>query len=211
MRPVIIYWIVFAIILSIFLYFDIKYDLLKDSSTANKRPYSYSRVQLAWWTLIVLTSFITIFFSKGLIPTFDESTLILLGISSATIISGRLIDTSDQKDHSINRYQNNETKGLILDLISDQNGASIHRLQSLLFNLTFGIWMITTVLNNLIDYSINIDQIIPAITNKNLVLIGLSSATYAALKIPENSSTQHSASQPENVQDESKTDNPVKG
>ena len=67
MRPVIIYWIVFAIILSIFLYFDIKYDLLKDSSTANKRPYSYSRVQLAWWTLIVLTSFITIFFLNILV------------------------------------------------------------------------------------------------------------------------------------------------
>jgi len=122
-----------------------------------------------------------------------------------------LIDVSDQKDFTIQRYQNNERKGLLLDIISDQNGASIHRLQTVLFNLTFGIWMIIMVLNNLKDYSLDVSKIIPIIQNNNLVLLGLSSATYAALKIPENSSTKNSILQPENVKDESKEDNTIKG
>jgi len=211
MKEQIIYGTVFLILLIIFLYFDFKYDLLKDSSTAIKKPYSYSRVQLAWWTLIILSSFISIVIGKKNIPELDPSTLILIGISSATIATGRLIDVSDQKDFTIQRYQNNERKGLLLDIISDQNGASIHRLQTVLFNLTFGIWMIIMVLNNLKDYSLDVSKIIPIIQNNNLVLLGLSSATYAALKIPENSSTKTSASQPENVKDESTDGNTIKG
>ena len=211
MKEQIIYGTVFLILLIIFLYFDFKNDLLKDSSTAIKKPYSYSRVQLAWWTLIILSSFISIVIGKKNIPELDPSTLILIGISSATIATGRLIDVSDQKDFTIQRYQNNERKGLLLDIISDQNGASIHRLQTVLFNLTFGIWMIIMVLNNLKDYSLDVSKIIPIIQNNNLVLLGLSSATYAALKIPENSSTKTSASQPENVKDESTDGNTIKG
>lgn len=211
MKEQIIYGTVFLILLIIFLYFDFKNDLLKDSSTAIKKPYSYSRVQLAWWTLIILSSFISIVIVKNKIPELDQSTLILIGISSATIATGRLIDVSDQKDLTINRYQNNERKGLLLDIISDQSGASIHRLQTVLFNLTFGIWMIITVLNNLNDFSIDVSKIIPIIQNNNLILLGLSSATYAALKIPENSSTKNSILQPENVKDESKEDNTIKG
>ena len=211
MKEQIIYGTVFLILLIIFLYFDFKNDLLKDSSTAIKKPYSYSRVQLAWWTLIILSSFISIVIGKKNIPELDPSTLILIGISSATIATGRLIDVSDQKDFTIQRYQNNERKGLLLDIISDQNGASIHRLQTVLFNLTFGIWMIIMVLNNLKDYSLDVSKIIPIIQNNNLVLLGLSSATYAALKIPENSSTKNSILQPENVKDESKEDNTIKG
>jgi len=211
MKEQIIYGTVFLILLIIFLYFDFKNDLLKDSSTAIKKPYSYSRVQLAWWTLIILSSFISIVIVKNKIPELDPSTLILIGISSATIATGRLIDVSDQKDLTINRYQNNGRKGLLLDIISDQSGASIHRLQTVLFNLTFGIWMIITVLNNLNDCSIDVSKIIPIIQNNNLILLGLSSATYAALKIPENSSTKNSILQPENVKDESKEDNTIKG
>lgn len=194
MKEQIIFGSVFLILLIIFLYFDFKHDLLKDSSTAIKKPYSYSRVQLAWWTLIILSSFICIVIVKTKIPELDQSTLILIGISSATIATGRLIDVSDQKDLTINRYQNNERKGLLLDIISDQNGASIHRLQTVLLNLTFGIWMIIMVLNNLNDCSIDVSKIIPIIQPNNLVLLGISSATYAALKIPENSSTKNSNS-----------------
>jgi len=211
MKEQIIFGSVFLVLLIIFLYFDFKYDLLKDSSAAVKKPYSYSRVQLAWWTLIILSSFISIVIVKSKIPELDPSTLILIGISSATIATGRLIDVSDQKDPTIYRYQNNERKGLLLDIISDQNGASIHRLQTVLFNLTFGIWMITMVFNNLTDCSIiDVSKIIPNIQSNNLVLLGLSSATYAALKIPENSSTKNSTSLQEKVKEEAKDDNTKK-
>ncbi len=210
MNPIVIYWFTFLILLAIVLYLDRKHNLLRDASNAIKKPYSFSRVQLAWWMIIILSAFITIIISNNAIPTFRESTLILLGISSATTISGRLTDLSDQKDNTLTRHQDDESDGIIIDIISDQNGASIHRLQTVLFNIVFGIWMIVTVLKNL-PASSDINAIIPDISENNLVLIGLSSATYVALKIPENKATQNKDSQPEVVNDESKMDDSAKG
>ena len=210
MNPILIYCFTSTILLIIIWYFDKKQNLLRDASNAIKKPYSFSRVQLAWWMIIILSAFITIIISNNAIPTFRESTLILLGISSATTISGRLTDLSDQKDTTLTRHQDDECEGIIIDIISDQNGASIHRLQTVLFNIVFGIWMIVTVLKNL-PTSSDINAIIPDISENNLVLIGLSSATYAALKIPENKATQNKDSQPEVVNDESKMDDSAKG
>ena len=191
MRPQITFWIVFIILFLIFIFLDFKYNLFRDSSTARKQPYSFSRLQLSWWTLIILSSFITIILSRGDIPIFNESTLILLGMSSATSILGSIIDLADKKDNNTLRHQNDESQGLILDIISDQNGASIHRLQTVMFNFVFGIWMIFTVIINLINpFLNNISLIFPDIKDNNLVLIGLSSATYIALKIPENKAIQ---------------------
>jgi hypothetical protein len=55
------------------IYLDKKCLLLKDTSTAGRRPYSWARVQSAWWTVIVLASMAGIMITKG-IPTLDVST-----------------------------------------------------------------------------------------------------------------------------------------
>ena len=183
-------------------YFDLKFGMLRDTSSAARKPYSFARVQLAWWSVIVLTSFICIMTKGEGIPTLDASTLILLGISSATTVTARLVDVSDQlRTNKV--IQNQDSDNFILDILSDAGGVSIHRFQMAAFNVSFGVWFLIYVYSNL---SISaIDLIMPVISNNNLVLLGLSSSTYAALKTNENKTPgqpQQNAQQSETVRDE---------
>ena len=201
-----IFWIVFGVMLVLIAWLDLKYCMLRDITTAKtNQSYSWSRVQLAWWTAIVLSSFIAIFISKGVAPTLHISTVILLGISSATTVTARAIDLSDQQNPGVSRHQNDFGKNFLLDILSDENGVSMYRFQTVVFNAVFGIWFINAVLNNMhVECSayrdlagsavqaackLNpIDYIMPVISDNNLILLGLSSATYAALKTTENKS-----------------------
>lgn len=180
--------------------------MLRDISKApGHQPYSWARVQLAWWTVIVLSSFIAILWNKGAAPTLNSSTVILLGISAATTATARVIDISDEEKLTL-RHQDDFGKNFFLDILSDQNGVSVHRFQTVVFNAVFGIWFIHAVLNNLVNYDCSmysydaafledclkqkINYIMPPITNNNLILLGLSSATYAAMKMTENKSRE---------------------
>lgn len=199
MNPILIFWIIFLIIFFCILFLELKYHFLKDvgrppattpqiaTEVKKNVSYSWSRVQLAWWTLIVLTAFATILLIDREAPNLDSSTLILIGISTATIATARAIDVNDQD--KLRALPPRDSQGLIIDILSDQTGVSIPRFQNVLFNFIFGIWFIGEVLANLIQMpGGGIDAIMPVITTNNLILLGLSSATYAALKVTENNS-----------------------
>lgn len=192
MNPQIIFWIAFAVLGLGVAYCSRKYCMLKDNSTAVKQPYSWSRVQLAWWTVIILSSFIAILFTYNEAPTLTTSTVILLGISAATTAVARAIDVSDAASPTtIAPRVPDESSGLILDILSDQNGVSIHRFQTVVFNFVFGCWFVVSVLEHLHNMPDDgIDAIMPDIAQTNLVLLGLSSATYAALKSTEKKPTE---------------------
>ena len=72
---------------ALILFFDRRYGTLRDTSSATPPPYSWARVQLAWWTVIILSSLIAIVWKDmqvtppGNLPTLHYSTLVLLGIS----------------------------------------------------------------------------------------------------------------------------------
>lgn len=203
------FWLVFVLFLFIIIYCDKKYNLLRDNSTNSVKSYSFSRVQLAWWTLIVISSFVSVLILKHAIPTFDISTLYLLGISTATTAAATVIDLSDQKNAVANNgilIQNETGENFFLDILSDKNGVSIHRLQTVIFNLIFGVWFIISVVHNLNLENVTgnwadcsefatdsfcsyVNSILPKISSNNLILLGLSSGTYAALKATENKQT----------------------
>lgn len=199
MNAVVCFWIIFAVILFAMILLEVRYHFLKDvgrppaTTPANAADvkkyatYSWSRVQLAWWTLIIMTAFATILLMDRQAPDLATSTLILIGISSATIATARTIDVSDQDKLKVLAPQ--DSQGLIIDILSDQTGVSIPRFQNVVFNLIFGIWFIGEVLTNLVQMpGGGINAIMPIITTNNLILLGLSSATYAALKTTENNS-----------------------
>ncbi len=190
MNAQIIFWIVFVLLALLVLFMDKKYNMLRDNSILyKKKPFSYARTQLTWWTVIVLSSFITILLKRRDIPTFDSSTLILLGISSATTIAARLTDMSDKDNVPSNLISQNSTgKNFIIDILSDNSGVSIHRLQTVIFNIVIGGWFIYKVTVNLVITGMDINKIIPVLEPNNLILIGLSAGTYAALKTTENKS-----------------------
>lgn len=187
MNPQIYFFLSVLVLALLVIFFDRKYSMLRDVSVADHKPYSFARVQLAWWSVIVLAAFISIVASRG-IPSLDTSTLILLGISSATIASARIADLSDQSNPKVLRNQDQGSDGFFLDILSDGTGVSIHRFQTVVFNITFGFWFLSQVFSNIPDSDIN--EIIPVISTNNLILLGLSSGTYAALKTTENKSTQ---------------------
>lgn len=200
---VICFWVVFFALLAVYVYLDLKHDLLRDQSTATRKPWSFARTQLAWWTLIIVSAFVAILIKCNTAPHLTSSALILLGISAATTVGARLIDISDVKQEDIAvRHQDIASEGFLIDLISNQDGASIHRLQALIFNLAYGVWMIVEVVNNL-NNGVACDLIIPNMDANALILLGISSGTYAVLKTPENKVAQSAVSSAKPAPDQS--------
>jgi hypothetical protein len=186
MSPSLVFCLVFLALLISILYFDIKYDMLKDISQAKKKPYSFAKVQLAWWIVIILGSFISIILMEHGVLTLNSSTLVLLGISTGTSATARIIDLSNVSNHDI-RNQDDGTSNFILDILSDENGVSLHRFQAAIFNIVFGLWFLGYVWANLSNHLAN--TIMPVIDNNNLILLGLSSGVYTAMKTTENKTT----------------------
>ncbi len=190
----IIYLLALAAFLAIAILLHKLYSCMSDSSIASPKPYSFSRVQMVWWSFIVIAGFISIVIASGQVPTFDRSTLILLGIGTLTTLSARLIDISDKQnppDSGNDISVNHSGQGFLMDILSDNNGVSIHRLQAFLFNFIFGLWFIYRTYKGIPDATVmasvdKISGILPIITDNNLVLLGLSAGTYVALKTTEN-------------------------
>jgi hypothetical protein len=189
MNPLVIYascLVTMAIMLWIVNHYS---NLLRDVSSLNKkRPYSYSRVQLAWWTLIILASALATLIVTGAIAVPNESTLILLGVSAGTIAVARTIEVTDRSNLEDNAVmiQNLPGKNLLVDILSDANGISVHRFQAVLFNLMFGAWFVLQFATGLSSPEVKIEEIFPVIAANNLILLGLSSAAYTAVKANEN-------------------------
>jgi hypothetical protein len=186
MNAYLIFSITLVAIVAIIVFLDRKFQLLRDISTASVKPYSLSKVQLTWWTVIIFSSVATILFKRGVFPTFDQSTLILLGISSATAAAARVVDLSDQNNLAVPRHQDSEKQSFFLDILSDESGASIHRLQAVLFNLILGCWFVFQVMQNLTNSALDLNKIIPVVEGNNLIFLGISAASYVALKSTEN-------------------------
>jgi hypothetical protein len=132
----------------------------------------------------VFCAFVAVTFDKNnpnfSIPILSDGILIVLGISCGTTAIATVTDASDQSNNPHTRHQNKNGGNLIQDIISDRDGASVHRLQTVLFNLIFAIWFFLKVWE---------DEIIPDLDQNALILLGLSSGTYAALKTIENKVT----------------------
>ncbi|MEN8225803.1 MAG: hypothetical protein ABFS05_10660 [Bacteroidota bacterium] len=187
-------WILAATIILLFIIFIFTWkSVIKDNKTdllPEQEPrFSFSKSQFAFWTIIVLSSFIYIWTFTGDLGCINTTALILLGITSATITTANLINKDDKSNAtkvvngkpitvSTLRAKNPDKKTRFLeDILSDANGISIHRLQAVVFNLVFGIAFIKSVM---VDYSM------PEFTETQLILLGLSNGTYAFLKNKEN-------------------------
>jgi hypothetical protein len=107
--------------------------------------------------------------------------LILLGIAGGTTAVAKVIDSSQQNNQGPSiPQQDYPSKGFFMDLISDEKGVSIHRLQNVLWTIIVGVIYISSVY----DRKILPDQTI--INNQLLGLMGISAGTYLGLKTSEN-------------------------
>lgn len=145
-----------------------------------KSPFSLGKTQMAFWTIIILSTFLALYIDGGnaaSVPELTNVSVILLGISVGTTAVGKVIDEG-QKDTV--RHQNQPSKGLIIDILSDQKGVSIHRLQNVIWNLIVAGIYLTYVFSEkkFPGHEIISDQL--------LALMGISTGAYLGIKVTEN-------------------------
>lgn len=174
-----IYLIILFITTTLLIWLGARTSILKDFSIQDKTaPYSWSRTQLAFWTGIIFSSFLFLFFKYKEVPGLSDVNLILLGIAATTTASAKLVD--DSQKNNPDRAQDKPSEGFLRDILSDKNGISIHRLQNVLWTLAVGIIYINFVAasKELPDETV--------LTNNLLILMGISTGAYLGLKITEN-------------------------
>jgi hypothetical protein len=152
----------------------------------NPRPaFSLGRTQLAFWTVIIISSFIyAVYVHSGsgiTVPDIDPVNLILLGMAGGTTVVAKVIDSS-QKDNQGDSIpqQDYPSNGFFIDLISDEKGVSIHRLQNVIWTIIVGFIYISAVFDT---------KALPGqsvISNDLLGLMGISAGTFLGLKTSEN-------------------------
>ncbi len=153
---------------------------LRDSSTlGNLAPFSLARTQFGFWTLIILAAFFYVWVMKGSTIDITGDILALLGISAGTTLGGMIMDQNDIRDpHIAKRHQDqNDSGSFFLNIISDSSGVSIHRLQNVVFTIAIASFFL---------YSVYLEKQIPDLDNELMVLMGISSGTYLAVKAGEN-------------------------
>ena len=80
-----------------------KTPVIRDSEPAQpvggplSRPYSLALTQVAWWSFIILGSFLFIAFVTWDFDTITTSSLVLLGIGTGTALGSRLVDKSKRE------------------------------------------------------------------------------------------------------------------
>lgn len=160
---------------------------LRDESAASPRPYSLSRVQLAWWTLIVLGAFFGVYAWKGEFWSLNATCLTLLGIGAGTSVAGRIVDTRQQEAALVRHQDAGPSHGLFSDILSDENGASVHRFQTVAFNLAYGVtFLVWTFREPAVGA-------FPSFDSTTLLVLGVSSSVYIAVKPTEAASSPGAA------------------
>jgi hypothetical protein len=188
-------WFAFWFILLLFLIggfgaLAVKSDVLRDSGPpppgGERKPYSLSRTQAAWWFFIVLAAYLFIGIITGDFSTSITGTvLVLLGISAGTVLGSAAIDASNaaappaggQPNQPAQTAQTEPTTGhWWLDILNDKYGVSFHRFQVAVWTLVLGI-----------IFGVQVYKVLamPQFNETLLGLMGISAGTYLGLKINE--------------------------
>jgi hypothetical protein len=180
-----IFWVfLFVLLLIGFWILILKSDVLRDPGpppdSPDRKAYSLSRTQAAWWFFIILASYLFIGIITGdFSTTITGTVLILLGISAGTVLGSAFIDAGKSAAPpapgaapppiATNEYW-------WIDILSDANGVSFHRFQIAAWTFVLGIIFIIQVYKVLA---------MPTFDDTLLTLMGISAGTYLGLKVPE--------------------------
>ncbi len=160
---------------------------------AAQAPYSLSRFQLAFWSLLVIAAYLFIWLITQELDTITGSVLALLGIGSATALGATIIDQGKPAGSApaaplvevppgmaapATPAVPLASRGFLNDLLSDDQGLSIYRFQLFAWTLVLGVIFCASVYNGLA---------MPQFSTTLLGLMGISSGTYLGFKVPEKS------------------------
>lgn len=143
---------------------------------AMQRPYSLAKTQLAWWTFIIMGSYLVIYCVTGEMTNISMTTLSLLGISAGTAGLSGLIGSPGDVGKPLPGGPV-VSQSWLTDILSDSNGVSINRLQKVVITLLLGYFFVRTVYKTVA---------MPEWNNNETLLLAISSATYLGLKWQDN-------------------------
>ena len=143
---------------------------------ALQRPYSLAKTQLAWWTFIIMGSYLVIYCVTGEMTNISMTTLSLLGISAGTAGLSGLIGAPGDVGKPLPGGPV-ISQGWLTDILSDSNGVSINRLQKVVITVLLGYFFARTVYKTVA---------LPEWNNNETLLLAISSATYLGLKWQDN-------------------------
>lgn len=157
--------------------------LLRDGRTPDGSlgTFSLSRTQAAFWFAHIVIAFLWIWAVTGEADTITESSLMLLGIGSSTALGAALIDKNKGVEKPAPVLP---SAGLLDDLLTDEDGYTLHRFQMLIWSVVLSILFWTTVYKRLA---------MPDFDGTVLGLMGISSGTYLGFKLPERRSADKGA------------------
>lgn len=153
-------------------------------------PFSLTKVQFGLWTVIISSVYIYLALCKGDCSetSINKTALVLMGIFAGTAVASSMMDKSEMNDNRP-RHQNTPSQGFFIDILSDDNGISMHRFQ----NVAWTIIAITVYLYKLSQVITGCQ--LPELSDTLLALTGISNATYLVLKSKENDPTVKEAQQ----------------
>jgi hypothetical protein len=178
-----------------------------------RRPFSYARMQLWWWMVLILFCYIWFYAVYNVLLPLNPTVVILLGGGLAVTIFGKSIDNSQIERNNKkkpSRHQDlNDSKGFLTDILSDDNGVSMHRLQAVAFNILFGMAFISTFFMRAAT-----KNAYPFIDFEpwQFSLLGISAAGYLGVKANENpgiTAGNRQASKGNNQNSDSETEVPA--
>ncbi|WP_044562986.1 hypothetical protein [Azospirillum sp. B4] len=168
------------------------------TARALRRPYSLAQSQMCWWFIIILISYLYLFAVTGNLDTLSDQALILMGIGTGTALGAAMVEqnktnqTLADYQAALAQWQTTPTPALrdtlddlaaklasqdfFHDILTDQNGISLHRFQSL-------VW--TVVLGALFLVEVVVRKAMPTFDPNTLAVLGISAGTYLGFKVPE--------------------------
>ena len=138
-------------------------------------PFSLSRVQVLVWTFVIFGLAAYLWGVTDFFPALSGGHLVLLGIAAGQKIISQIIDTPGGAVKQPGLTMSNDTEnpqcsaGFFTDIISDQTGLSITRLQYAIVSIIYLVMFITTGIQKLELMTFSIEQ---------LALMGTSAGLY---------------------------------
>lgn len=150
-----------------------KTGVVRDSNPKlpwDQRPFSLAKVQLALWMVIIGASYVLLHLFTGQFNGLLNGTaLALLGISTLTTMASAAVENPPPAAPQ-------QHVDFITDIVSDSNGANLHRLQMVMWTLVLAViylWQMWT------------DLKLPDFDGETFGLMGISASTYVWFKKKE--------------------------
>lgn len=138
----------------------------------DKSPFSLARVQMAWWLVLTLGGFLFIWLVsgqwKGVMTT---GVIALLGISATTGVAAQMVGKDDTPP-----AKPPESDGFLRDIMTDPDGAALHRIQLVAWTIVLGGIFVWTVI-----WTFSFPDFDPNL----LLLAGIAGGTYLGFKFQE--------------------------